>query len=71
MPSLFLELCHDVTEDMKDTAANFLDTGINNLSQEGVMHKKNQNLVFFHTKVFFCFFPYKGGFPHPGEWIGN
>jgi len=33
MPSQFLEHCHDVTVDMKDTAANFLDTGVNsNLS---------------------------------------
>lgn len=30
MCSLFLKLCHDMTVDMKDTAANFLDTGVNN-----------------------------------------
>lgn len=38
MPFLFLELYHDMTVDMKDTAANFLDTGVNNnLSQEGLI----------------------------------
>lgn len=39
MYSLHLELCHDMTLDMKNTAANFHDTGVNNnLSQERVMH---------------------------------